>query len=109
MQQVKAKVTCTDVSPFGGGKTVKFIPVNSKEGDNADYAAAAPAGHIELNINDGRPAADFFKPGKSYYLTFEAEAEQNQPQNEVSQPAETSSNTLKDDEQEEEEGLPWKK
>ena len=35
-----------------------------------DYCDATPVGEIWMNITDGYPAADFFKPGKNYFITF---------------------------------------
>lgn len=49
---------------------VKFGAVYGKEGENADFANATPSGECWMQIDAGRPAAEFFEPGKSYYVTF---------------------------------------
>lgn len=51
---------------------VRFGAVyGNKEGSlSKDYSDATPSGELWMQINEGRPAAKFFKPGKKYFLTF---------------------------------------
>ncbi len=43
----------------------------NKEGSlSKEYSDATPSGACWMQINAGRPAARFFKPGKKYFLTF---------------------------------------
>lgn len=74
MDAVQAKMTCNylETTQFTHSKQhkVKLGAVFSTQGENKDFADATPTGSCEMTINDGRPAADFFKPGKNYYMTF---------------------------------------
>lgn len=54
----------------GSYKKVKLGCVYGKEGENADYSKATPSGECWMQIDAGTKAAGFFKPGKSYYVTF---------------------------------------
>jgi len=74
---VVAKMTCnmTETSRWGTGEQqvqnkVKLGAVYSSTGENKDFADATPSGECWMNISPGRPAAEFFKPGKKYYVTF---------------------------------------
>jgi len=49
---------------------VKLGAIYGKEGENKDFADATPSGECWMQISDGRPAAEYFKPGKKYYVTF---------------------------------------
>ena len=71
---VKAKFRCNSVTDFGGQKQAQFTAVYSQTGENADFAQATPSGDLKINIDSGVPASNFFKPGNSYYLTFEEAA-----------------------------------
>lgn len=71
----KMSVNSVDTSQWGPEESHKTIKVNlgaiyGKEGENKDFADATPSGQCWMNINSGRPAAEFFKPGKKYYVTF---------------------------------------
>lgn len=75
MAAVRAKMQCnrTEATDFGRGmiySKVHLGAVYGKEGENADYANATPSGECWLQIDAGRPAAEFFKPGTKYYVTF---------------------------------------
>ena len=76
---VVAKMQCNviETTNFGvyAGKTslqhkVKLGAIYGKEGENKDFSDATPCGSCEMVINEGRPALEFFKPGKRYYVTF---------------------------------------
>lgn len=74
---VKAKFRCRSVTEFAGGdKEVKFNAIYSGTGENADFAKATPAGELSIVINAGTKAAELFKPGVSYYLSFEEAPEE---------------------------------
>lgn len=72
--RAKMKVWGIDHTEFGQGSKpqhkVRLGCVYGKEGDNKDYSDATPSGECWMQISDGRPALDFFKPGKEYYVTF---------------------------------------
>ena len=69
--KVIAKFRCRSITDFGGQKQAQLDAVHSATGENADFAKATPYGDLKINIDSGVPAADFFKPNESYYLTFE--------------------------------------
>lgn len=68
---VKAKFTCSSVIPFEGYKVVNFHAVYSDKGENADYSKYTPSANLSMVISDETKAADFFKQGENFYLTFE--------------------------------------
>lgn len=72
---VRAKMVCNhmDAQDFGNGMVYRKVflgAVYGKEGENAGFAKATPSGECWLQIDAGMPAAEWFKPGKRYYLTF---------------------------------------
>jgi hypothetical protein len=74
MDAVRAKMVVNrmvteDYGTWKGNK-VYMGAVYGKEGENAGYAKATPSGECWLQIDSGMPAAEWFKPGKKYYLTF---------------------------------------
>lgn len=77
IDQVVAKMRCnsTETTRWGPAVTslshkMKLGAVYGKDGENKDFNDATPSGECWMQISDGRPAADFFKPGKNYYVTF---------------------------------------
>ena len=68
----KMQVNVLEAKKYQHGEqlTVRLGAVYGKEGENKDFADATPSGECWMNINTGRPAAEFFKPGKKYYVTF---------------------------------------
>lgn len=75
LNAVVAKMQCnfTETQNYGGSKPqhkVQLGAIYGKEGENKDFSDATPSGQCWMQISDGRPAADFFKPGKKYYVTF---------------------------------------
>lgn len=79
MDAVRAYFKCNSI------ETTRFYPAPAKpqhkvtfgamHGDKTgslskDYCDATPAGSMWMNITDGYPALDFFKPGKNYFITF---------------------------------------
>jgi hypothetical protein len=71
MSKVRAKFSCNTITLDGYGKTVSLSAVYDKEGENADFAKATPSGKIEMRIDGGVPASEFFNPQKRYYVYFE--------------------------------------
>jgi hypothetical protein len=74
--QVKAKFQCNQVvdTDFGNGyknREVKFSAVYDTNGENASFSKATPNGDLRMIIDKDTAVYDHFKPGKSYYLTFE--------------------------------------
>jgi len=71
---VRAKMQCNYLETlefqYGKQRKVKLGAVYSDKGENKAFTDSTPSGGCEMTINDGRPAAAFFKPGKSYYVTF---------------------------------------
>lgn len=72
---VVAKMQCGSIETSRHSETYVQHKVNlgaiyGKEGENKDFADATPSGACWMQISDGRPALDFFKPGKRYYVTF---------------------------------------
>lgn len=74
MEAVRAKMVCNhmDAQDYGSivYRKVFLGAVYGKEGENAGFAKATPSGECWLQIDAGMPAAEWFKPGKKYYLTF---------------------------------------
>ena len=71
---VVAKMQCNavDTERFTHGQQhkVRLGAIYGKEGENKDFADATPCGECWMQISEGRPALDFFQPGKRYYVTF---------------------------------------
>ena len=76
MDGVVAKMQCSviETQQFSEAgplyRKVKFGAVYGDKGENKDFSDATPSGECWMQINEGRPAASFFKPGKKYYVTF---------------------------------------
>ena len=68
---VKAKFRCSSVTNFEHSKQIAMNAVYGTGGENADFTKATPWGELKMNIDSDVPAADQFKPGEDYYLTFE--------------------------------------
>ena len=71
----KMQVTGIETTQWGTQPDQQYHKVNlgavyGKEGENKDFADATPSGGCWMNISNGRPALDYFKPGKQYYVTF---------------------------------------
>lgn len=67
--QVRAKFSCTTVKLYpNGARGVELAAVYGASGENKDFCDATPSGKFEMYITGGRPAAEFFLPGQSYYL-----------------------------------------
>ncbi len=69
--QVKAKFQCNSIVDCGSALNVSFHAVYSQEGENADYAKATPWGNLNIGIDKGTKASEYFERGKNYYLYFE--------------------------------------
>lgn len=73
---VVAKMTCNMVetrrwSPHQPPQhRFEFGAICGDNGEDKTFSDATPGGAIWLNISEGRPAINFFKPGKRYYVTF---------------------------------------
>lgn len=68
MSKVRAKFVCNKVEETTHNKEVFMSAVHSEDGENKDFFEASPWGDFSIGIDKTRPAADFFEPGKSYYL-----------------------------------------
>jgi len=74
---VRAKMVCQSFETVQWGqqenhKTMKIRlgAVYGGDGEDKHFSDATPSGECWMQINAGRPAAQFFKPGKKYYVTF---------------------------------------
>lgn len=76
MNSVRAKMTCNNVfRPDSDGRGVSKIQLGCVYSDkdkteNANFTKYTPWGSCEMGIDVDAPAAEFFKPGKKYYVTF---------------------------------------
>lgn len=74
MEAVRAKMQCRamETTDFGTWKQnkVSLGAVYGTTSENKDFSDATPSGECWMAISDGVPAAEFFKPGKKYYVTF---------------------------------------
>lgn len=65
---VVAKFELAAKTEYKGGST--GVVLQAVQAD--DFTQYTPSGKIEMSISDkGKPAADFFKSGKKYKVTFE--------------------------------------
>jgi hypothetical protein len=67
---VKAKFQCNSIENYQYSKIAKFSAIYGTEGENKDFTTMTPSGQLNITITGDVPAADFFKPGESYYLEF---------------------------------------
>lgn len=72
---VRAKMHCQNIEVQDWGNGQKQTKVNlgavyGTQGENKDFTDATPSGACWMQIKDAYPAAQFFKPGKKYYVTF---------------------------------------
>ncbi len=72
---VVAKMQCSGIEtnrwgPNQATHKVCLGAIYGKEGENKDFADATPSGQCWMQISAGRPALEFFEPGKKYYVTF---------------------------------------
>lgn len=72
---VVAKMQCNFVETTKYSETytqhkVKLGAICGKEGENADFTKFTPSGECWMAIEKDAPAAEFFKPGKKYYVHF---------------------------------------
>lgn len=75
--KVRAKFQCDRIIKHGyGGTEVEMSAIHSPDGENKDFTDATPCGDFKMEISKGMPAADFFEPGKSYYLDISEAPEQ---------------------------------
>lgn len=68
---VRAKFRCNSITDYGTRKEVKASAVYGNEGENADFTKYTPSGELSMHISEETKAAEFFKPGEEFYLTFE--------------------------------------
>lgn len=54
----------------GSSKKVRMGAIYGKGGENEAFTKATPSGECWMQIDANAPAANFFKPGKKYYVTF---------------------------------------
>lgn len=71
---VRCKFVCWEVAKRkhwkeGFAWNIKLSPVTPKEGEDSIFGEATPSGQVEM-LTVREDVADFFVPGKSYYLDF---------------------------------------
>jgi len=71
MEKVRAKFKCNSVTSFESNKNVGLSVVTDGSEENKSFANYTPNGNINLSIDNGTDAADYFEPGKEYYVDFE--------------------------------------
>lgn len=70
MESVRAKFFVQSVEEFNGGqKKVNMHCQYSKNPEDNSFAEATPSGNCSLTVNN-KAAADFFKPGTSFFADF---------------------------------------
>jgi len=74
-QAVVAKMNCNAVETTRYSETyqchkVRLGAIYGKGGENEAFTKATPSGECWMQIDANAPAAEFFKPGKRYYVTF---------------------------------------
>lgn len=73
-EAVVAKMVCSTLETHeyahGANRKVQLGAVCGKDGENAAFTKYTPSGACWMNIDSAAPAAQFFKPGKKYYVTF---------------------------------------
>lgn len=77
---IKAKFICNNIADYtwsGGGtsREVFFRAVSGNSEENKSFSKATPSGELKMVIDKDTLAYDYFKPGKSYYLTIEEAAD----------------------------------
>lgn len=73
---VRAKFQCDKIEETTNTKEVFMSAVHSEKGENKDFFDASPWGDFKIGIDKGRPAADYFEPGKEYYFDISEAPEQ---------------------------------
>ena len=70
-KSVRAKFNVSFVTDYGTYKKVELNAVYSHDRNSEDnqFSSATPSGKLEMMVSNP-DAADFLKPGKSYYLDF---------------------------------------
>lgn len=68
MTSVRAKFHCNSIQDLGSCVSVKLSAVTSTDGDNKDFTQYTPSGDFQISIDKEAAAAEFFYPGKNYYL-----------------------------------------
>ena len=68
---MKAKFKCNQVNKLESCEQAFLSPVLQGSEENKSFSQYTPSGKLELMITNPA-AADFFKPGKDYYLDITA-------------------------------------
>ena len=69
---VRAKFKCHLIEKQGDASHVHFMAVTGEGSEeNKNFSKLTPAGSVYMKIDDETPAAEQFKQGEDYYLTFE--------------------------------------
>lgn len=63
----RAKFVTQSITEYNGAKEVKATPVKTGSEENDQFWASSPGGDLRLYITN-LPAAEMFKPGKSFYV-----------------------------------------
>lgn len=65
---IRAKFKVQSITDNGYNTQAKLTAVCGKEGENAGFSKATPSGDMNITIDKGTPAAEFFKPQQCVYL-----------------------------------------
>ena len=69
VNKMRAKFECVSVNDFGELKRATLSAVTTGNPEDQDFHKYTPCGSLEIDISK-EGAADYFKPGKKYYLDF---------------------------------------
>lgn len=72
---VRAKMTCHGMAPTHPNSNTSKVEMGcvysaTDATENANFTKYTPWGNCTMGIDTDAPAAEFFKPGKKYYVTF---------------------------------------
>jgi len=69
-KKVRCKFVCESVTNYEGQKTAALRAVYGTAEENKDFTQFTPSGQISVTVTNEAPAADFYQPGKNYYIDF---------------------------------------
>lgn len=76
MNEVIAKFDCYSAKAGTEETQVGLTAVASGSPENESFSKYTPNGSIQITISNDCEAAEFFKPGKTYFVKFEEAPEE---------------------------------
>ena len=67
---VRAKFVVDSILQHRGGTNVTLVPVFNGSEENKMFWKYTPSGKVDINMNEGVEAADYFEVGQEYYIDF---------------------------------------